>query len=55
MSFVVVDSRDRDNESNLYFQGRVLGGAMEGEVVRGVGNQQTRLTWRATKLSDQVK
>ena len=55
VSFVVVDGRDRDNESNLYFQGRVTGDAMEGEVVRGVGNQQSRSTWRATKLSDQVK
>ena len=55
VSFVVVDGRDRDNESNLYFQGRVSGGAMGGEVVRGVGNQQARLTWSATKLSDQVK
>lgn len=49
ISFVVVDSRDRDNEASLYFQGRVAGDVMEGDVVRGVGNQQTRHKWRATR------
>ena len=47
--FVVVDSRDRDNEATLYFDGRVAGDAMEGEVVRDVGNQQARFKWRAAK------
>lgn len=47
--FVIVDSRDRDREANLYFDGRVAGTAMEGEVVRGVGNQMTRFKWRAEK------
>lgn len=47
--FVIVDSRDRDREANLYFDGRVAGNAMEGEVVRGVGNQATRFKWRAEK------
>jgi SAM-dependent methyltransferase len=51
ISFVVVDNRDRDTEANLYFEGRVNGDAMEGEVVRGVGNQQTRAKWRAVKVA----
>ena len=50
--FVVVDSRDRDNEATLYFDGRAAGGAMEGEGMRGVGNQQTRFKWRATRVGD---
>ena len=49
--FVVVDSRDRENEATLYFDGRVAGGSMEGDVVRNVGNQQARFKWRAAKLA----
>ena len=49
VSFVVVDSRDRDNEASFYFQGRAAGGAMEGEVVRGAGNAQTRHKWSAVR------
>ena len=48
--FSVVDSRDRDNEATLYFDGRVRGAAMQGEVLRGVGHQQTRHAWRAERL-----
>jgi SAM-dependent methyltransferase len=47
--FVVVDSRDRDSEATLYFDGRVIGGAMEGDVVRNVGNEQARFRWRAVR------
>jgi SAM-dependent methyltransferase len=47
--FVVVDSRDRDDESTLYFDGGVSGASMEGEGVRNVGNQQSRFTWRAVR------
>ena len=50
--FVVVDSRDRDNESTLYFEGRAAGSAMEGDLVRNVGNQQSRHKWRAVKLGE---
>jgi SAM-dependent methyltransferase len=50
ISFVVVDSRDRENEAGLYFSGRVTNDVMEGDVLRGVGNQQTRFKWRAAKL-----
>jgi hypothetical protein len=32
VSFVLVDSADRDNEASLYFEGRVDGGAIEGDI-----------------------
>ena len=50
ISFVVVDGEDRENEASLYFEGRVNGGVMEGEVRRGVGSAQTRMTWRAVRV-----
>ena len=49
ISFVVVDSRDRDNEASLYFEGRAANDVMEGDVVRAVGNQQAKFKWRAMK------
>jgi SAM-dependent methyltransferase len=55
ISFVVVDSRDRDNEASLYFQGRVAGDVMEGDVVRGVGNQQAKFKWRAQRVAAPTK
>jgi hypothetical protein len=45
-----VDSRDRENEATLYFEGRVGVDSMEGDVARSVGNQQVRFKWRAAKL-----
>lgn len=53
--FVVVDGRDRDNEATLYFEGRVEANAMEGDVVRGVGNQQAKFKWRAAKTGPVTK
>jgi SAM-dependent methyltransferase len=47
--FIVVDSRDRDREASLYFDGRVSGDTMRGEGVRGVGSALTRFTWHATR------
>jgi SAM-dependent methyltransferase len=49
VSFVVVDGRDRDHEASMYFEGRVSGGAMEGDVVRSVGNEQARFKWTAVR------
>jgi len=49
VSFVVVDSADRDFEASFYFEGRAAGGVMEGEYRRGVGNSQTRGRWRAVR------
>lgn len=50
LSFVLVDGADRDNEASLYFDGRVGGNAIEGEILRGVGSSQTRIKWQATKV-----
>ena len=49
VSFVVVDTTDRENEATLYFTGRVTGDVMEGEVMRGVGATRSTLRWRAVK------
>ena len=51
LSFVLVDSTDRENEASLYFDGRVIGNAIDGEIRRGVGNSQTRIKWQATKVN----
>jgi len=47
--FVMVDGRDREHEASLYFEGRVHGDVMEGEIRRGVGKAETRLPWRAAR------
>ena len=36
-------------DSNLYFDGRVAGDVIEGVVLRGVGADQQKLPWRATR------
>src|SRR5262245_25144736 len=52
VSFVVVDTTDRENEASLYFTGRVLGDVMEGEVTRGVGSTRTVTGWHAVKAGN---
>ena len=47
--FVIVDNTDRENEANMYFEGVVRDGVMEGQFRRGVGNAQTQHKWRATR------
>ncbi len=49
ISFVMVDSSDRENEATLYFSGRVNGDAMEGDVVQGVGASRVTAKWHAVK------
>jgi hypothetical protein len=49
VSFVVVDSTDRDDEAGLYFEGRVAGDVIEGELTRGVGTARTTAPWRAVR------
>ena len=49
VSFVVVDSTDRDDEAGLYFEGRVAGDVIEGELTRGVGTARTMARWRAVR------
>ena len=51
LSFVLVDSADREHEAGLYFEGRVRPGVIEGEIRRGVGNAQTRIKWQAAKVN----
>lgn len=51
LSFVMVDDRDRDNEAALYFEGRVSGDVIEGQLRRGTGKAQTVHSWRAQRVS----
>jgi len=50
LSFVVVDTTDRDNEASLYFDGRVSGDVIEGELMRGVGAGHSVTRWRAVRI-----
>lgn len=50
LSFVMVDDRDRDNEAALYFEGRVRGDVIEGQLRRGTGKAQTVHSWRAQRV-----
>ena len=51
LSFVLVDGADREREASLYFDGRVAGNAIDGEIRRGVGNNETRIQWQAAKVN----
>lgn len=50
LSLVVVDTTDRDNEASFYFDGRVSGDVIEGELTRGVGAERSVTRWRAVKV-----
>ena len=50
LSFVVVDSTDRENEASFYFDGRVSGDVIEGELTRGVGAGRSVTRWRAVRV-----
>jgi hypothetical protein len=50
ISFVIVDDSG-PVETNLYFEGRVAGEAMEGMLSRGVGKDQQQISWRAGRMS----
>jgi SAM-dependent methyltransferase len=51
ISFALVDDRDRENEATLYFEGRVEGDVMAGQVRRGTGKAQTVHQWRAVRVA----
>lgn len=51
ISFAVVDSADRENEAMLYFDGRVSGDVIEGELARGVGSERRAVKWRAVRVA----
>lgn len=50
ISFVIVDTTDREDEASLYFEGRVNGDVMAGELTRGVGRSRSVSRWRAVKV-----
>jgi hypothetical protein len=50
LSFVVVDTTDRENEESFYFDGRVSGDVIEGELTRGVGAGRSVTRWRAVRV-----
>lgn len=51
LSFVVVENPGMDGEVGQYFEGRVAGGAIEGQVAHGVGKDRAVRTWRAERIS----
>ena len=50
LSFVVVDTTDRENEASFYFDGQVSGDVIEGELTRGVGAGRSVTRWRAVRV-----
>ena len=50
VSFVMVDDSG-SLDSNLYFEGRVCGDAMEGMIKRGIGKDQKLIPWRAVRAA----
>ena len=50
ISLAIVDSTDRQNEATLYFEGRVSGDVIEGNVVSGAGSTRTTVPWRAVRI-----
>jgi hypothetical protein len=51
LTFAIVDTTDRENEATFYFDGRVRGEVMEGELTRGVGAERTVMKWRAVRTA----
>ncbi len=49
ITFAMVDDRDRENEAAMYFEGRINGDVIEGQVRRGTGKTQTLHNWRAVR------
>jgi hypothetical protein len=49
LTFTIVDTTDRENEASLYFDGKVRGDVVEGELVRGVGSTRTNYKWQGTR------
>jgi hypothetical protein len=50
ISFVVVDDTGLA-DTNLYFEGRVAGDAIEGVIRRGIGSDQQQIKWRANRIA----
>lgn len=50
INFVIVDDTG-PVETNLYFDGRVSGDAIEGMIKRGIGSDQKEIKWRAARMA----
>ena len=50
IQFVVVDDTGL-SDTNLYFEGRVAGDAIEGVIRRGIGSDQRQINWRADRVA----
>ena len=50
VSFVVVDDSGL-TDTNLYFEGRVAGDAIEGVIQRGIGSDRRQIKWRADRVA----
>jgi hypothetical protein len=50
ISFVIVDDSG-PVETNLYFDGRIAGDAIEGVIRRGIGGDQQQIKWRANRIA----
>jgi ubiquinone/menaquinone biosynthesis C-methylase UbiE len=50
INFVIVDDSGAV-ETNLYFDGRISGDAIEGVIKRGVGSDEQQIKWRATRIA----
>lgn len=53
VQFTVVDDSGA-LDSNLYFDGRVAAAAIEGVVLRGIGADQQKIPWRASRISGEA-
>lgn len=51
LSFVIVERAGADDEVARYYEGRVTGSHLEGQMTRGVGKQRAAQPWRATRLA----
>jgi SAM-dependent methyltransferase len=49
LSFVIVERAGTDDETALYYEGRVTGSHIEGQVARGVGKARAEHAWRAAR------
>ena len=53
LQFTIVDDGG-PLDSNLYFDGRVTDDAIEGVVLRGIGADQRKIQWRATRAGGEA-
>jgi SAM-dependent methyltransferase len=53
VQFTIVDDSGAV-DSNLYFDGRISGDAIEGVALRGIGADQQKMAWRASRVTGEV-